>query len=155
MKLLERVAVVGRRTRLAAATVEAYSNWVSAYLRHCAARHGAWRRPEELGTADVEGFLNHLVVERQLSASSQNQCLCALVFLYSRVLDGVLPQDHLGKFVLLRSRRPKRLPTVLSVDEVARLVAALPPGRMYGLMLELTYGTGLRVGEVCTLRVGC
>src|SRR5215207_7432846 len=105
MKLLEHVGVVGRRMRLAATTIEAYSNWISAYLRYCAARQGAWRRPEELGTADVAGFLNHLVADRHLSGSSQNHCLCALVFLYTHVLDGVLPQDHLGKFVLLRARR--------------------------------------------------
>jgi hypothetical protein len=62
--------------RLTAAAVEAYSGWISAYLRHCAARQGEWRRPEELGTADVEAYLNHLVVERRLSASSQTS-VCA------------------------------------------------------------------------------
>ena len=56
----------------------------------------------------------YLVVRRRLSASAQNQALCALVFLYKHVLDDVIPQDHLGKFLLLRSRRVKRVPTVLS-----------------------------------------
>jgi integron integrase len=153
MRLLEHVVVVGRRERLASATIDAYSGWIEAYLRFSAARAGAWRRPEELGTADVEAFLNHLVVERRLSASSQNQSLCALVFLYTHVLDGVIPQDHLGKFALVRSRRPKRLPTVLSTQEVARVIAAVPAERMSRLMLELTYGTGMRIGEVCTLRI--
>jgi integron integrase len=153
MKLLEQVRVVALRQRLAKATIEAYSGWITSYLRYCAASAGEWRRPQQLGTTDVETFLNHLVVERRLSASSQNQCLCALVFLYSQVLEGVIPQDHLGKFVLMRSTRPKRLPTVLSVEELRRLIAAVPEDRMSRLMLELMYGTGMRVSEVCTLRV--
>ncbi len=60
---------------------------------------------------------------------------------------------NLGKFELLRSKRPKRVPTVLSTAEVARLLAAIPPGRIFRLMAELLYGTGLRVSECCTLRV--
>jgi integron integrase len=106
-----------------------------------------------LGTADVEAFLNDLVVRRRLSASAQNQALCALVFLYTHVLEDVLPQDHLGKFLLQRSRRPKRIPTVLSYQEVRRVIDALPPDHNCRLPLELMYGTGLRVGEVCVLRV--
>lgn len=109
--------------------------------------------PVELGTADVEAYLNHLVGERHLSASSQNQCLNALVFLYKHVLEHAIPQGHLGKFALLRSRRPKRLPTVLSIDEVRRVIEAVPIDRMSRLMLELMYGTGMRVSEVCMLRV--
>src|SRR6185312_1640621 len=63
------------------------------------------------------------------------------------------PQDHLGKFLLQRSRRPQRLPTVLSADEVRRVIEAVDPARISRLMLELLYGTGMRVSEVCTLRV--
>ena len=114
---------------------------------------GRWEHPAKLGTGDCEAFLNDLVVRRRLSASSQNQALNALVFLYSRVLENAIPQDHLGKFALLRSRRPKRIPTVLCADEVRRLIEALDPARMSRLMIELMYGTGMRVGEVCTLRV--
>ena len=103
--------------------------------------------------ADVEAFLNDAVVRRRLSASAQNQALCALVFLYTHVLDDVIPQDHLGKFLLPRSRRVKRVPTVLSVEEVRRLIEAVDPTHRCRLMLELMYGTGMRVGEVCALRV--
>jgi integron integrase len=88
-----------------------------------------------------------------LSASSQNQALNALVFLYKHVLENALPQSHLGKFALMRSRRVKRVPTVLSAEEVRRVIEAVPAGRMSRLMMELMYGTGMRVGEVCTLRV--
>ena len=109
--------------------------------------------PEQLGTADVESFLNHLVGERRLAASTQNQALNALVFLYRHVLENAVARDHLGKFELLRSKRPKRVPTVLSPAEVAQVLAAIPSGQIFRLMAELLYGTGLRVSECCTLRV--
>lgn len=153
MKLLDRVEVVGMRLRLARSTIDAYSAWIRGYLAWSAGASGRWIPPQELGTADVEAYLNHLVCERRLSASSQNQCLCALVFLYKQVLEGVIPQDHLGKFVLLRSHRPKRVPTVLSVSEVTRLIGAVPNGHISRLMIELGYGTGLRIGELCGLRL--
>ena len=120
MKLLQQLALVCRRKGMAKTTVDAYGGWVNAYLRFIQRRDGHWRHPTELGTADAEAYLNYLVGERHLSASSQNQCLNALVFLYKHVLEDAIPQDHLGKFVLQRSTRPKRLPTVLSVDEVRR-----------------------------------
>jgi integron integrase len=153
MRLLEQVALVCRRRGLADSTCDAYSLWIRTYLRFCADRHGAWRRPEQLGTADVELFLNHLVGERRLAASTQNQALAALTFLYRRVLADVLPQDHLGKYVLLRSTRAKRLPTVLSGAEVRRVIDAMPDEGYLRLMLELLYGTGMRIAECCTLRV--
>ncbi len=152
MRLLDRLALVARRRRLADATIDAYSSWVRNYLAFCAAGRGEWTPPERLGTRDVERFLNHLVVERRLSASSQNQALNALVFLYKHVLENAIPQDHLGKFVLLRSKRQRRVPTVLSVGEVARLLQVIDAPK-YRLMARLLYGTGLRIAECCTLRV--
>ena len=134
-------------------TARVYCHWIRRYLAFCAAAHGDWVGPEQLGTADVEAFLNHLVGERRLAASTQNQALNALVFLYKHVLEHAITREHLGKFELLRSKRPKRVPTVLSTAEVARLLAAIPPGRIFRLMAELLYGTGLRVSECCTLRV--
>jgi integron integrase len=153
MRLLEQLMVVARRRRLADATVEVYTHWVRDFLRFSADRHGTWTHPTQLGTSDVESFLNDLVMRRRLAASSQNQALNALVFLYRHVLEDVIPQDHLGKFLLLRARRVGRVPTVLSVDEVRRVIEALSPARIYRLMVELLYGTGMRVSEVCTLRV--
>lgn len=153
MRLLEQLRVVARRRRLADRTIDAYSHWVRDFLGFSAGRHGQWTHPSKLGTADVEAYLNDLVMRRRLSASSQNQALNALVFLYRHVLEDVIPQDHLGKFLLQRSRRVARVPTVLSVDEVRRVIEAMPPARIYRLMVELLYGTGMRVSEVCTLRV--
>jgi integron integrase len=153
MKLLQQLVVVARRRRLADNTIAAYAHWARDFLRFSATRHGGWKHPVELGTADVEAFLNDLVMRRRLAASSQNQALNALAFLYKHVLDDVIPQDHLGKFLLQRSRRAARLPTALSAGEVRRVIEAIPPTRIYRLMVELLYGTGMRVSELCGLRV--
>jgi integron integrase len=153
MKLLERADLVCRRRGMSGRTAQVYCQWIRRYLAFSAAARGGWVPPAQLGTGDVEAFLNHLVGERRLAASTQNQALNALVFLYKHVLEDAIARDHFGNFELLRSKRPKRVPTVLSAAEVARLLAAVPPGRIFRLMAELLYGTGLRVSECCTLRV--
>jgi integron integrase len=153
VKLLEQLEIVGKRRRLAPNTIGLYSHWVRQFLSFAAQQHGEWKHPAQLGTTDVEAFLNDLVVRRRLSASAQNQAMCSLVFLYTHVLVDVIPQDHLGRFLLQRSRRPIRAPTVLSKDEVRRVIEAIDPARISRLMVELMYGTGMRVSEVCTLRI--
>ncbi|HEX4794740.1 MAG TPA: site-specific integrase [Humisphaera sp.] len=115
MKLLEKFEAVGRQRRLADNTIDAYRGWIQQFLRFCATARGQWTQPQELGNTEVESFLNDLVTRRRLSASSQNQALNALVFLYAQVLDA-LPENHLGKFALLRSTRPRRVPTVLDAE---------------------------------------
>jgi len=162
MKLLERLEAVGQRRRLAESTIACYQDWVGAFLRFWRDENGAWRRPEELRGPEVEGFLTHLVRDRRLSASSQNQALCAIVFLYRHVIfgndadleaDGSAWRVHLGRFAAERSTRPVRVPTVLSQDEVMEVIEAIKPSSTHRLMVELLYGTGLRVMEGCTLRV--
>lgn len=152
MKLLDRADLVCRRRGMSGRTAQAYCHWIRRFLTYSASAHGQWLSPERLGTADVESFLNHLVGERRLAASTQNQALNALVFLYRHVLDGAIARDHLGKFELLRSTRTVRLPTVLSAAEVARVLGALPPKRIARLMAELLYGTGMRVVRRRNLR---
>ena len=152
MRLLEKLTIVAKQRGMAESTVQCYSLWIKQFLRFSATVHREWKHPAELGTADVEAFLNDLVVSRQLAGATQNQALNALVFLYKHVLDAI-PQDHLGKFLLQRSKRPKRMPTVLSASEVMRVIQAVPADHMSRLMVELMYGTGMRVSEVCTLRV--
>src|SRR5215218_9440626 len=125
MKLLERAELLCRRRGMSGKTARVYCHWIRQFLAFGAAAHGRWMAPEQLGTADVESFLNHLVGERRVAASTQNQALNALVFLYRHVLSGAIARDHLGKFELVRSKRPKRVPTVLSTAEVARLLAAI------------------------------
>jgi len=152
MRLLKKLSVVAKQRGMAESTIECYSLWIKQFLRFSATAHGKWVHPSELGTADVEAFLNDMVVTRQLAGSTQNQALNALVFLYKRVLDAI-PENHLGKFLLQRSKRPKKVPTVLSIAEVKRVIEAVPADHMSRLMIELMYGTGMRVSEVCTLRV--
>jgi len=153
MKLLERADLVCRRRGMSRKTAQAYCHWIRRFLSFSAIARGGWTAPAQLGTTDVEAFLNHLVGERHLAASTQNQALNALVFLYRHVLADAIASDHLGKFELLRSTRAIRLPTVLSADEVVRLLEAIPRERISRLMAELLYGTGMRVGECCQLRI--
>ncbi len=132
-------------------TAQVYCQWIRRFLASCAAARGQWVPPEQLATADIETFLNYLVGERHLAASTQNQALNAIVFLYKHVLENVIAPDHLGKFELLRSTRPARLPTVLCADEVIRLLQSIPAKRIFRLMTELLYGTGMRISECCQL----
>jgi integron integrase len=152
MKLLQRMRDVGLRRRLSDSTIDCYQSWVRQFLYFC--RDGdEWRRPHELGAREVESFLTHLAARKRVSASTQNQALCAIVFLYKHVLAGEVPEEHLGRFEAERARRPSRVPTVLSTDEVARILHAIDPGSMRRLMVELLYGAGLRLMECCTLRI--
>jgi site-specific recombinase XerD len=136
MRLLEKLSVVAKQRGMAESTLDCYSLWVKQFLRFSAAAHGGWKHPSELGTADVEAFLNDMVVRRQLAGATQNQALNGLVFLYKHVLDAI-PEEHLGMFLLQRSKRPKKVPTVLSTAEVMRVIEAVPANHMSRLMIEL------------------
>ena len=154
MRLLERVAAVGARRRLTPTTLAGYRAWLVQFLRFC--RDGArWRPPAKLGAADVEAFLTQLARDRRLSASSQNQAANAIVFLYkhrARRRAGPGPPGAVRRGAE-RSRRPVRVPAVLSAAEVQRVIAAVEPGSAPRLMVELLYGTGMRISECRTLRV--
>ncbi len=128
--------------RFSPRTVQAYARWVVAYVRFHGMRH-----PAELPTTAVRDYLTHLAVERRVAASTQNQALAALRFLYGNVLEQPLP--HMVD--VAPARRPHVLPNVLSRDAVARVL-----GAMHGvpwLMASLLYGSGLRLMECCQLRV--
>ena len=116
------------------------------WIKHFIYFHGK-RHPELLGEPEVTAFLNYLAAERNVAASTQNQALSALLFLYKEVLGKEL--DWLDG--LHRAKRPPRLPTVLSRTEVERLLAQLAGARW--LMASLLYGAGLRVIECLRLRV--
>src|SRR5262249_13274667 len=110
--------------------------------------HGK-RHPNTMGAAEIERFLTDLAVNGHVSASTQNQAFHALLFLYQQVLAMELP-----RLDAVRARRPKRLPTVLSPEEVHRLLEAVRGGDgVFRLMARLLYGAGLRREECCTLRV--
>ena len=108
--------------------------------------HGK-RHPREMGAVEVQAFLNHLAVERNVAASTQAQALNALVFLYAQVLGQ--PLGELGQFA--RARRARKLPVVLSVEEVRAVLGALDGTAR--LMAQLLYGAGLRLMECVRLRV--
>jgi integron integrase len=148
MKLLEQLHAACRQQHFAKSTEQIYCRWAEEYLRYHKDRSGVWTHPAELGERDIESFLTHLAVNRKLAASSQNQAFGALLFLYRFVL-----KRELGAISALRARRPQRLPTVLSTEEVRRLLVAMAPQTTVRLMAELLYGCGLRVNECCTLRV--
>ena len=152
MKVLEKMRVVALRRRLSPRTIDCYCAWVDRFLRF--SRAGSrWRHPRELGAVEVAAFLSSLASERRLSASTQNQATNAIVFLYKQVLVDELGEGHLGRFVAERAKRSARVPTVLSANEVRRVVTAIKPESMHRLMVELLYGTGLRVSECCRLRM--
>ena len=92
-----------------------------------------------MGEPEVEAFLTHLAVNRRVAESTQNQALGAILFLYRHVLE-----KDLGSLDAVRAKRPKRLPTVLSKEEVRRLFAAMPEKGAHRLIVELLYGTGTR-----------
>lgn len=123
-------------------TEEAYLGWIRRFIRFHGGRH-----PRELREPEVVSFLEDLAVAGKVSASTQNQALNALCFLYGQVLEQKL--GSLGAFA--RARRPERLPVVLSREEARSLLAALD-GSMR-LIGELLYGCGLRLLEALRLRV--
>jgi integron integrase len=150
VKLLDQVRHCLRVRRYSYRTEQCYVHWVERYVRFCKGPDG-FRHPATLGAAEVEAFLTHLAVERHVSASTQNQALGALLFLYRDVL-----RLQLSGLDAVRARRSRRLPVVLSRDEVAQLLDAvdrLDTQEPYGLMARLMYGAGLRLMECCRLRV--
>jgi integron integrase len=148
-KLLDVVRDQLRTAHYALRTERCYLRWIEQYLRFHRARFGAWRHPRELGPDDIAAYLTHLAVEQTVSASTQNQAFAALLYLYQQVL-----QIELPRLDALRARRSERLPVVLSVDEVRRVLAAVPNQPFpFRVMAELMYGSGLRLMECCRLRV--
>jgi integron integrase len=128
-------------------TEQSYVLWIEQFLRFTRRAHGDWVHPSQIGGDDVNAFLSHLAVERRVAASTQNQALAAILFLYQKVLQTEMPAVD-----AVRAERPTRLPTVLSVDEVRRLIACVPHGTGR-LLCELMYGAGLRLMESVRLRV--
>jgi site-specific recombinase XerD len=141
-RLLEQVRDAVRRRHYSHRTEETYVHWIKRFIYYSGKRH-----PANLGATEVTAFLNHLACEREVAASTQNQALSALLFLYREVLGSPLPWlDHLE-----RARRPARITTVLTREEVQRLL-----GQMQGtkwLMASLLYGAELRLRECLKLRV--
>jgi len=148
MKLLDQVHEACATKHYSPRTEESYVRWIERFLRFHRSKAGEWIHPLDMTADHVESFLTDLAVRRHVAASTQNQALNALVFLFRDVI-----KRELGEFDAVRAKRPIRLPTVLSQDEVQRVLAAGGPEGMHGLMTRLLYGSGLRLMECCTLRV--
>ena len=141
-KLIDEVRRVLRLKHYSIRTEQAYVDWIRRFMVHHGLRH-----PREMGGAEVSGFLSHLAADLDVSASTQNQALAALLFLYQQVLGVNLPwMDDVE-----RARRPKRLPVVLTQAEARRVVEAMEGS--YQIMGTLLYGSGLRLLECLRLRV--
>jgi integron integrase len=146
MKLLDRVRYAARAKHFSYRTEQRYVYWAEQYIRFHGIKH-----PDTMGAPEVEAFLTDLAVRGNVSASTQNQALGALLFLYERVLE-----RDIGRLDAVRARRPVRVPTVLTRDEVHALLIAvdqISATEPYGLMARLMYGAGLRLMECCRLRM--
>jgi integron integrase len=141
-KLLDQMRERLRLKHYSYRTEKQYIAWVRRFILFHAKRH-----PADMGAQEVEAFLSHLAVERQVAASTQSQALGALLFLYREVLQVQLPWMQ----NVVRAKKPQRVPVVLSRGEVKALLAELDG--VYRLIGTLLYGSGLRLMEALRLRV--
>jgi len=142
VRLLDQLRERIRYRHYSLSTERTYVQWVRSFVHFHKLRH-----PREMGKPEVEAFLTWLAAERRVSASTHRQALSALLFLYGEVLGVELPWlDGIS-----RPRQVKRLPVVLSADEVRRIFRFMEGEHL--LMAQLLYGTGLRIMEAMRLRV--
>lgn len=144
-KILDEVREVMRLYHYSIHTERAYCDWIKRFILF----HKMQKREDLLGGSRlVEDFLSHLALDKEISPSTQNQAMNALVFLYKRVLQSELE----GKINAIRAKQKVTVPTVLLVEEVKELLIAMqgPPS----LVVKFLYGSGLRIMEAVRLRVG-
>jgi len=115
-KLLDQVRDTIQLKHYSIRTEEAYVRWIKRYILYHGKRH-----PKDMGTPEIEAFLTHLAVDQKVAASTQNQALNAILFLYREVLK----QDLEGRIDAIRAKRPKQLPTVLTREEVSQVLNAM------------------------------
>ena len=141
-RLLDQVREVIRMKRYSIRTEEAYVPWIKRFVLFHDKRH-----PRDMGPEEVRQFLTHLAVTRRVAASTQNQALSAILFLYKAVL-----QQDIGWIdEIVWAKKPKRLPVVLTREEVKAALQHLS-GQTW-LMASLLYGSGLRLSECLRPRV--
>jgi len=141
-RLLDRVRDALRVRHYSIRTEQSYVHWIKRYILFHGKRH-----PDKMGAEELTAFLSYLAREKDVAASTQNQALAAILFLYKHVLDRQLPwlED------VVRAKRPARLPEVLTEEEVARVLRLIDG--VNGLLARLLYGTGMRIMEALRLRV--
>ena len=141
-KLLDRVSESIRLKQYSNRTEHAYLHWIKKYILYHEKKH-----PQDMASAEVESFLTYLAVEKKVAPSTQNQALSAILFLYREVLKSPIEID----FQYIGAKRPKRLPVVLTESEIQPILARLSGD--IKLIVQLLYGSGLRVNEAVRLRV--
>lgn len=141
-KLLDQVREAIRVKHYSIRTEETYVSWIKRFIFFHNKNH-----PRNMGEPEIEAFLTHLAVREKVSASTQNQAFNALLFLYRHVLGKNLPDKMNAK----RAKRTKRLPTVITKEEVSRVITSL--SGTHQLMAKLLYRSGLRLMECVRLRV--
>jgi integron integrase len=140
-KLLDQLRDAIRLKHYSYRTEQTYVQWVRRFILFHNKRH-----PKEMGTVEVTQFLTHLATQTQVAASTQNQALNAIVFLYRVVL-----QQELVGVDAIRAKPSRYLPTVLTPEEVAQVLAQ--SYGVYKLVMQLLYGSGLRLSEALSLRI--
>jgi len=142
LKLLDRVRHIIRRKGYSIRTEEAYVSWIKRFVLFHNKRH-----PKDMGVPQIEAFLTHLAVDLDVSPSTQNQALQAILFLYREVLQHPI-EDQLN---FLRAKRSRHLPVVLTKEQVQRVLDAMSGTPK--IVAQLLYGSGLRLMEALRLRV--
>ena len=141
-RFLDKVRTVLRRKHYANSTEKTYINWIKRFILFHDKRH-----PNEMGSKEIEEYLTHLALKAKVSASTQNQALNALLFLYRHILDQTMDFPINS----VRAKRARHIPVVLTQDEVYQIIECL--SGKYHLIVSILYGSGLRVMECLQLRV--
>lgn len=141
-RLLDQVRGKLRAKHYSYRTEQQYLHWIRRFILHQGRRH-----PRDMSQREIEHFLSHLATDRRVTASTQNQALSALLFLYRQVLEIELPWLE----NVVRAKRPVRIPVVLSPEEVADLLCHIDG--CFRIIAQLMYGSGLRLMETLRLRV--
>jgi len=141
-KLLEQVRDAIRTKHYSYRTEQTYVQWIRRYILFHNKQH-----PNEMGVPEIEAFLTHLAVKEHVAASTQNQAFSALIFLYRHVLQ--MPLDE--RIDAIRAKRSRKLPTVLTPEEVRSVIQHM--SGVHRLLVQLLYGSGLRLREAMQLRI--
>ena len=140
-KLLDLVKIEMRTKHYSKRTEEVYVNWIKEFVRFHHMKH-----PNTMGENEISKYLNYLAVSRKVSSSTQNQALCSIIFLYKHVL-----KINVGEFDIVWAKKPKKLPVVLTKEEVKQILVNLK-GTTW-IVGNILYGSGLRLLECLRIRV--
>ena len=141
-RFIDQIRLFIRSRNLAYATEQTYVSWILRFIRYHNKKH-----PSEMGQAEIEAFLNYLVLQRYCSKSTQRTALNAVIFLYSKFLQ----REDIGQLNLKFSKRQPKIPVVFTHEEAIKVIDDLE-GK-HKLMVKLMYGSGVRISELIRLRV--